>query len=355
MGLIKCPECGHLISEFADKCISCGLPMEKLKDLIEYRKTNFPIRKNGFISNLEDEEKEYVMQLIANVFGYYIINESRKYLLFIPFDENSHIPFWISRPKAGLSYSYKSKDGRKHKHLLKKISLNSFIEICNDTSILEKVSDTPKSYNVFEKQTPSIAEILSKEEIDFISILRKSVTKMFPAKFTIENNLHSRELKFNKQPSIRFAFTKSKDTLLFRYPTINDGEIKEIAVTSLDSEAIDALIKIIIANCGSSLFGKELFAEEHYKRLFLERINPEIFEFIKKVKAEINDRYPSTYDFIDDYKYYRIRKKTDHSLILTFKKRGKRLLAKTKKTSFKEIDDFSSENIQRLMDYIFDE
>lgn len=34
MALIKCPECGHEISEFADKCISCGCPMSKIKELM---------------------------------------------------------------------------------------------------------------------------------------------------------------------------------------------------------------------------------------------------------------------------------------------------------------------------------
>ena len=34
MALIKCPECGHEISEYADKCISCGCPMAKIKELL---------------------------------------------------------------------------------------------------------------------------------------------------------------------------------------------------------------------------------------------------------------------------------------------------------------------------------
>ena len=34
MALIKCPECGREISEYADKCISCGCPMDKIKEIL---------------------------------------------------------------------------------------------------------------------------------------------------------------------------------------------------------------------------------------------------------------------------------------------------------------------------------
>ena len=33
MSLIKCPECGHDVSTYADKCIYCGCPMEVIKKL----------------------------------------------------------------------------------------------------------------------------------------------------------------------------------------------------------------------------------------------------------------------------------------------------------------------------------
>ena len=33
MALIKCPECGHEISEFADKRISCDCPMSKMEEI----------------------------------------------------------------------------------------------------------------------------------------------------------------------------------------------------------------------------------------------------------------------------------------------------------------------------------
>ena len=35
MALIKCPECGHEISEHAHMCVSCGCPMEKIKEILK--------------------------------------------------------------------------------------------------------------------------------------------------------------------------------------------------------------------------------------------------------------------------------------------------------------------------------
>ena len=40
MALIKCPECGHEISEYANKCISCGYPMGKIKEILERTKNS---------------------------------------------------------------------------------------------------------------------------------------------------------------------------------------------------------------------------------------------------------------------------------------------------------------------------
>lgn len=46
MALIKCPECGREISEYADKCISCGCPMDKIKELLGKR-IAIPINANS--------------------------------------------------------------------------------------------------------------------------------------------------------------------------------------------------------------------------------------------------------------------------------------------------------------------
>ena len=45
MALIKCPECNHMISEYADKCIYCGCPMPVIKKLLK-KEAKVPKVKN---------------------------------------------------------------------------------------------------------------------------------------------------------------------------------------------------------------------------------------------------------------------------------------------------------------------
>lgn len=66
MALIKCPECGHEISEYADKCISCGCPMSKIKELMSTRivKSSFSLSSNSStFQKLDIEEKSLVNEL----------------------------------------------------------------------------------------------------------------------------------------------------------------------------------------------------------------------------------------------------------------------------------------------------
>lgn len=62
MALIKCPECGHEISEFADKCISCGCPMSKIKELMS--STHTPLHsKSATFQKLSSNDKSLLNEL----------------------------------------------------------------------------------------------------------------------------------------------------------------------------------------------------------------------------------------------------------------------------------------------------
>ena len=62
MALIKCPECGHEISEFADKCISCGCPMSKIKELMS--STHTPLySKSATFQKLSSNDKSLLNEL----------------------------------------------------------------------------------------------------------------------------------------------------------------------------------------------------------------------------------------------------------------------------------------------------
>ena len=69
MALIKCPECGNHISEFAEKCVFCGCPREKIRELVACKNSSKPTPKtknpstSKLIKCLNDEQKSFVREL----------------------------------------------------------------------------------------------------------------------------------------------------------------------------------------------------------------------------------------------------------------------------------------------------
>lgn len=58
MSLIKCPECGKTISEYAQYCINCGCPMEKIKDLSKSKKKVKKVKTKSIKPKKEEKVKE---------------------------------------------------------------------------------------------------------------------------------------------------------------------------------------------------------------------------------------------------------------------------------------------------------
>ena len=85
MALIKCPECGHEISEFAPACIFCGCPMDKIKELSgktvnfdEKEEKNSNISHNNFVKLVQDyfakrkiSAKPRVLDLVTDIFKFF--------------------------------------------------------------------------------------------------------------------------------------------------------------------------------------------------------------------------------------------------------------------------------------------
>ena len=65
MALIKCPECGHEISSYADKCIYCGCPMAVITNLInakpqEKTKPTIIPEEGKFLSSIKEEDRKFI-------------------------------------------------------------------------------------------------------------------------------------------------------------------------------------------------------------------------------------------------------------------------------------------------------
>ena len=85
MALIKCPECGHEISEFAPACIFCGCPMDKIKELSgkscnfeEKEEKNNNVSHDKFVKLVQDyfakrkiSAKPRVLDLVTDIFKFF--------------------------------------------------------------------------------------------------------------------------------------------------------------------------------------------------------------------------------------------------------------------------------------------
>jgi len=63
MSLIKCPECGHKISEYAEKCPECNCPMDKIKELLSIQSKIKTISKSKTYQCINNKQKELVNEL----------------------------------------------------------------------------------------------------------------------------------------------------------------------------------------------------------------------------------------------------------------------------------------------------
>ena len=62
MPLIKCPECGHMISEYANMCVSCGCPMSKISELLARKKTK--PKESSIIGETKNNFREDVLSFL---------------------------------------------------------------------------------------------------------------------------------------------------------------------------------------------------------------------------------------------------------------------------------------------------
>ncbi len=84
MALLKCPECGKEVSEYADACPNCGCPMSKIQELLaeesDPAQDQPPTGGYSFINN----ESSPTVQQTAQTQGYAANNQEERPQVNIP-------------------------------------------------------------------------------------------------------------------------------------------------------------------------------------------------------------------------------------------------------------------------------
>ncbi len=92
MPLISCPECNNMISEYADACVYCGCPMNKIKELCNNSKND------NLDENVEDELNNVVTSPPKTFNIFELIGT-------IPEEDRMSIEAWLDE---GMALDYKN-------------------------------------------------------------------------------------------------------------------------------------------------------------------------------------------------------------------------------------------------------
>ena len=221
MALIKCPECGHMISEFASHCISCGCPMTKIKEILNTNTFEYEYKKDRFISKLIKVEKEFVTKVIEKVHDYYSVVEHKQYIMFNS-NSQDYLTFWFKRPSTGLKIGYKDSNNKKHTHVI--ASLDPYYVLkrvvlekptaSTDTSSPKTTEADKKKQN---KESNNIIDRLSVNEITFVNNFLKSLSKKYPSEYIISETKSYIGIKTKQSKTYDYTFVKPDHYLVFRF------------------------------------------------------------------------------------------------------------------------------------------
>ena len=234
MALIKCPECGQMISEYAEKCISCGCPMEVIKGMLLPKHIDFKIKDNSLITKLNEEEKGFVLSVIDFAHENYKIAQYAQFISFVS-KNDSHRSFWIVRPSDGLRYGYKDENDKTHKFKIKSTNPRWVIE---ENTIKVNTSKTNTAPTVEQN---NVTGSFSAGEKRFILQLIEKANNRFPGEFKIENKINSCALVSLFVQGGSCLFVKEGQRFMFGYRKNKEEERKFITIGEAD-EASSALI-----------------------------------------------------------------------------------------------------------------
>lgn len=178
MALIKCPECGHMISEYASACISCGCPMDTIKGLLKKNETNTIIPSgNKFLSSIDKETMRFISdftnKLNEKYSGKFDTKENNKSFMYkFHSYEKLLLQFKLIKSSGELKLEYKT-SGKKRR-LMPHSSGKYNIE--KTTSKLFPILDDYFDKTSIPKQKEKLIKNTQKKET------KKDVKKILPTK-----------------------------------------------------------------------------------------------------------------------------------------------------------------------------
>lgn len=281
MPLIKCPECGQMISEYADRCISCGCPMDKIKEIYERKSkqeatkqetqqvAETPKEKNTLLEDkLTEEEKQFISKFevfldrqIPNTFKF----SNTDYYKGIQIKGTGKYPFTFKKPSSILLFRYPSSknpevfltreiktfDGQTASDLMSVIK--AYVNaISKPKETLETIAEQQKRYRELIQTATSkddnkklkFLERISEEERRFVEKFNESVGRIVPNSFTYRNLRTRFALKHKLTKIYMFTFSIGGSSLVFSY-TNDSYQFIDVPLKDLSNDTLSSLLNIV--------------------------------------------------------------------------------------------------------------
>ena len=279
MALIKCPECGRMISEFADYCISCGCPMKKIKELISKPNIKTPntkktktkkgkyieLTRNIFYNDLSVTNKLYVSSFWkafkTKQPDYYIKNHVHS-IEFVT-DDSVKPAFFFEEIKGELCVTYSISSILKARTTMRyKPSdttnivgfANALVEnkVYKDAGIKEsknKKASTQSENKQTSLSKPPFSSTLSKEEKESLSTFRAMIKESY---YGIEENDYQSLYAFKQRDKDfnMFWFARNDKELVFKYRSniqTKDDDIKVVPVLKYSPEWLFKIVTSVMS------------------------------------------------------------------------------------------------------------
>lgn len=243
MALIKCPECGKEISEYAPACIGCGCPMTRIQEILSKAsavKVEVKGEKpSGFLNKLPNNEAsliESIKSYLSNTFPKVFIFAEPKHYFGIKVAGEDFFRFRFTKPKSTLIFNYcfgKNMQSIEIKvHSTDQTTLAYILKIIKDNYLDEqpKTNERP-SYLNNEKHAGFLAS-LPEDKQHIVELFDDGLSnKIKPLE--IKDNKNKRTyLAGAKKKTIICWFTFKRKTLYLKY-YLHPGRTRETAIKKL--------------------------------------------------------------------------------------------------------------------------
>ena len=372
MALIKCPECGKKISEYAPHCIFCGCPMDIIKKNIIKKSSSNPstleIRDENkqkleiFKNNLTVNEKHFLERFeetIKDLYKNQMAITHRKYYLALQVSGEKNIRFSFKKTNRLLKFCFINKNGE-HKEA--------------EVSTFDNITEAQLIGIIKNNYVQPIAK--EKDADDFIRKLDESsvaVVKRFDEH--IKLNLPDVKIKNNKNTRVYFVisgknrnkvcwFTCKRKKLMLKYYAWS-GSTKKIITkkpNAFDYETIiDSIFDTKLRQIEKTIVKenkpvkKQIEAKELQKEITY-RLPKEQRQVVEEFNVLLKKRYPTIEQIVSENN---ILYKPEETKIVAFwfSRDGSKLLFKhrtdiNKKSSEIAVKDISLYKVNEIMNIV---